>query len=80
MLMLKKLLVPTLVLTLAGLLSSGCHDDSGNGTNHPVGPDAATDTAVPTGDAAAIDADAADASDAEVSDATATDSADATGN
>jgi hypothetical protein len=29
--MLKRLLIPTLVLTLAGSVGAGCHDDSGNG-------------------------------------------------
>jgi len=35
--MLKRLLVPTLVLTVAGFMGAGCHDSSGNGTKVPTG-------------------------------------------
>lgn len=34
--MLKKLLLPTFVLTLAAFTGVGCHDSSGNGTNKPM--------------------------------------------
>jgi hypothetical protein len=66
--MLKRLLVPTLVLTVAGVLYAGCHDDSGNGTNKPMftgsgGSDGAA------GGAAGETADAADAADATSTDA-----------
>ena len=64
--MLKRLLVPTLVLTLAGFIGAGagCHDSSGNGTNHPTGAAGSTG-----GDGAAgVDGSASDTVDAPAGD------------
>jgi hypothetical protein len=84
--MLKKLLVPTLVLTMSAIAGIGCRDNSGNAT--PYVPDASGDAPVDGGspdteetdtaptDATPSDATTGDASDtSDASDATKTDAA-----
>lgn len=79
--MLKRLLVPMLVLTLAGVTSAGCHDNSGDGTNKPSITGSAGSDGLTTMDAATdSEADATDAADTGADSAADTATADATGN